>query len=102
MRITVDKDDPAFNPDFDYTKAMVFLNGEYLEHCVTADDELGMVLCYAYDGPSGIEYEWFDGDVRIVILKEESEDEVNSVCKCTDGVATTDATVCKNCGGSIS
>lgn len=71
MRITVDKDDDAFDPNFKYESALVFFENELISNCVTADDEKNEVLCRVDDGPKGIEYEWFYGDVRIVIMKEE-------------------------------
>lgn len=71
MRVTVDKEDPAYNPSLNAENVSVYFDGVLITNCVTADDDLNMVLCRVDDGPDGIEYEWFEGDVRILILKEE-------------------------------
>ena len=47
MRISTDKDDPGFHPNPFGTK--VWLDGEEVRECITADDELGMVVCHELD-----------------------------------------------------
>ena len=39
MRLSADKNDPGYNPNFRNYDA--FLNGEKLEYCLTADEETG-------------------------------------------------------------
>lgn len=52
MRLSVDQDDPGFSPDA--IRATVYLNGEKLNLCITADEERGECLCYDEDArPSG-------------------------------------------------
>ncbi|OAI29767.1 hypothetical protein A1351_23305 [Methylosinus sp. R-45379] len=56
MRISVDKSDPGYRPDARLFTA--YLNGEKLEHCLTADDEAGEAVInykdesgnFAHDG----------------------------------------------------
>lgn len=84
MRVTVDPEDKAFDPNFNTENVAVYFDGELITNCVTADDELSMVLCRVDDGPAGIEYEWFEGDVRILIFKEESENGISGSIKTAD------------------
>jgi hypothetical protein len=48
MRISTDPIDPAFDP-LRARIATVYLNGERLDHVVTADEERGLVLKVAID-----------------------------------------------------
>ena len=47
MRVSADKNDPGYNPSAFGTE--VYLNGEKLRNCVTADDKKGIVIVYAED-----------------------------------------------------
>ena len=47
MRISVDKHDPGYNPTVFGSE--VFLNGEILNNCITADDEKGIAIVYETD-----------------------------------------------------
>ena len=48
MRMSVKKNDPGY-----YKRAgrfyAAFLDGEKVEHCFTADEDKGYVLCHAFD-----------------------------------------------------
>ena len=44
MRISVREDDPGYNPEYMFYE--VLLDGVSLKDCVTADEELGLALCY--------------------------------------------------------
>jgi len=50
MRISTDKFDVGYVPDSAFYE--VYLDGDYLKDCVTADDELGIAICHVrdYDG----------------------------------------------------
>lgn len=46
MRLSVDQNDPGYQPD-KILMARVMFNGQPITDCVTADEEEGMVLRYA-------------------------------------------------------
>ncbi len=48
MRISVMESDPKFNRNISLPVA-VFLDGERLDNCFTADEELGIAYCWATD-----------------------------------------------------
>ena len=72
MRLSVITSDPGFDPI--KTNMKVFLDGVYLDNCLTADEEEGMVLIYSKDknglyirlGMSEIQTEVKYGKVKIV------------------------------------
>ena len=45
MRVSVDKQDAAYNPNHIHFE--VYLDGKKLTNCVTADEETGEAFCYA-------------------------------------------------------
>ena len=45
MRISVNKNDKGFREDVFMYEA--FLNGNLVKDCITADEERGVVICYA-------------------------------------------------------
>ena len=45
MRISMDKADRGYNTLIG-PRAKIFLDGEEVKNCVTADEELGLVICY--------------------------------------------------------
>ena len=47
MRVTVDRRDPAYDPE--HRRAIVFLDGKRVERCITADDEAGLVVVHPVD-----------------------------------------------------
>lgn len=47
MRVSVEKSDPGYRPDARLFTA--YLNGEKLEHCITADDETGEAVIHYKD-----------------------------------------------------
>lgn len=47
MRLSVRKNDPGYSPAA--FGAKVTLNGVPLDNCITADEELGVALCYDVD-----------------------------------------------------
>lgn len=47
MRISADKTDPGYSPDYRHFKPM--LDGVEVMNCITADEEDGMVLAYVLD-----------------------------------------------------
>lgn len=49
MRISADKNDSGYSPLVFSAIAKVTLNGEYVAHCVTADDKLNLVTFYLED-----------------------------------------------------
>lgn len=77
MRVSVRRSDSGY-VDFSHRVKVIF-NGEELRHCITADEELNYVLCYALndegdffveeglDTPKVIE---LYGEVQIIIPKE--------------------------------
>jgi hypothetical protein len=48
MRASVRKDDSSYNPQ--HTKLEVYLDGEPVRGCITADEEKGEIVVYAKDG----------------------------------------------------
>lgn len=46
MRVSLRRSDPSYDPNADYD---VFLDGSPLDHVITADEELGVVLCRSVD-----------------------------------------------------
>ncbi len=48
MRISVIESDPGFNSKLSLLVA-IFLDGEKLDNCFTADEELGIAYCWAVD-----------------------------------------------------
>ena len=65
MRVTVDPTDKSFDPEFDLSQYEIYFNGVKINDCITADDEINMVLRYVYEGL--LDTEWFDGEVKIVV-----------------------------------
>lgn len=48
MRVSVDKNDKAYSNE-NYFNTGVKLDGNVLTHCITADTDEGMVVCFALD-----------------------------------------------------
>ncbi len=46
MRVSLRRDDPAYDSNADYE---VFLDGSPVDHVITADEEAGEVICKAVD-----------------------------------------------------
>lgn len=75
MRISTQRDDPGFRTDT--CRYRVFLDDYELHSCVTADEELGMVLCMSHGYPwaqvIGLEFmtKTNHGKVRIVRKPDE-------------------------------
>ncbi|TFW15951.1 hypothetical protein [Duganella callida] len=72
MRISADPKSPHYSTCS--RQATVFLNGEQLKHCVTADDEAGTAECYRLDANGEIfrdgefaELQVLRGQVEIVL-----------------------------------
>lgn len=63
MRVSMKKNDPGYVEDGHNYE--VFLNGEKLEGCVTADEEKGEVTVYERDRDGRILMDIFDGDVLV-------------------------------------
>jgi hypothetical protein len=49
MRVSVDPNDRAFVAADRHAQREVKLNGELAHHVITADDELGLIVCYPVD-----------------------------------------------------
>lgn len=47
MRVSVEKDDPGYRPGV--YAAEIFLNGERLTRCFTADSDAGIAICAKVD-----------------------------------------------------
>ena len=47
MRVSILKNDPGYSDAALYCTA--YLNGKLLEHCITADEELGIVIVQEYN-----------------------------------------------------
>lgn len=77
MRISVVEKDPGYSPIAHHAVDKVTLNGELVEHCLTADEEKGYVLFYEVDendnvcteGDTVITGELI-GDVKIFLKKD--------------------------------
>lgn len=67
MRISVDKDDAAYDYGFASMVYQIIFDGEVITDCITADDVKGEVLRYVTSIPGAPEAEWFDGDVKIIM-----------------------------------
>ncbi len=63
MRISLDPQDPAFNPAIGKW-CKVWLNGEELKYCVTADEERGEVYVMARDEDGKPELSMIGGPLR--------------------------------------
>ena len=48
MRISMDEKDSAYDP-YKATNAKVYLDGEELKDCLTADEEAGECICFDLD-----------------------------------------------------
>jgi hypothetical protein len=51
MRISVNKTDSGYRPDA--SKFTVMIDGVKLGGCITADEELGLAVCYVHDHKTG-------------------------------------------------
>jgi hypothetical protein len=49
MRFSVDQNASGWRPGAESRNAKVFLDGSELNHCVSADDELGECVCLVLD-----------------------------------------------------
>lgn len=47
MRLSVDKDDPGYSPKA--FEARPFLDDVYQDHCITADEEEGIIIRFVYE-----------------------------------------------------
>lgn len=63
MRISVDKNDPGYNPEY-YLVREVLLDGKGVNNCVTADEELDYLEVYV--SPHSRDIELLYGKVRIL------------------------------------
>lgn len=64
MRVSVNKDDPG-HATLQYGRFDVFLNGELVKGCITADEELGMCEVIDYDDKGRATVE--DGRLKTVV-----------------------------------
>ena len=46
-RLSIHKSDPGYSPQA--YQAKVYVDGKELQHCFTADEELGVAFCYKKD-----------------------------------------------------
>ncbi len=51
MRLSMDDEDLGYDP-FNAIRAKVYLNGDLLIGCLTADEELGEVTEFVFNGPN--------------------------------------------------
>ncbi|MCW5695781.1 MAG: hypothetical protein KIS96_03490 [Bauldia sp.] len=49
MRISVDKNDPGYRSYASAPGVTVFLDGAEVRGCITADEEVGEVVCFRFD-----------------------------------------------------
>ncbi len=79
MRVSVDKNDPGYVEDYLYYR--VFFNGEETNLVITADEEKGLIVCYATDENGKVVREYdragdlllmrqLHGDVRVERMEE--------------------------------
>ena len=61
MRISADRSDPGF--DHSYRSAIVFLNGKRVQRCITADEDLGVVIVHAVGADGNVIFDREKGEV---------------------------------------
>jgi len=66
MRASVKKNDPGYFPDAH--KHRVFLNGEFLKHCFTADEEKGLAWVHKENEHGELYIDKASGDVASELL----------------------------------
>lgn len=67
MRISARQDDPGWSPDV--RNVIVLLNGKKVEHCFTADEELGEVHVYKTDYAGNYVYNPYIDEIETVFLQ---------------------------------
>lgn len=49
MRLSTDPEDPGYHPRIHEARVTVYLNGERIDRCITADEERGYALVHSVD-----------------------------------------------------
>jgi len=63
MRLSVEKNDPGFNPRWAY-KACPYLDGEFVSKVITADQEQGEITRYKTDDSGKVIVDYENGEIE--------------------------------------
>lgn len=71
MRVSVDRDDCGYNEIVRVAVSEIILDGQVMQNCITADEELGYVKAYVHDMDGRLIEE--NGEPKIIELQGQVE-----------------------------